>query len=269
MKIPVASSFYTESIVHAAYLHKLQKRYDQAISMMEQALQYKDNVPQFYVLFASFLDDTKQYTRAISMLKNGVTKISDNAQMHFFLGSMYDRMDMKEQVIEEMLTVLKLEPTHVHALNYLAYTYAELNRNLEDAEQYAMRAIEQMPNDGYVLDTYGWVLFKRGQVGTATKILEKAIGKQPNESIIAEHLGDVYFNQQLAEKARRMYQLAIEKESNAKVQKKLREKIAAIDNQKGMRSVSTIPRVEERAPASEDEDNSNSCVGEQRSPDCL
>jgi tetratricopeptide (TPR) repeat protein len=269
-KIPVTSTFYNEAIIHAAYLHKLMRRYDDAIQLVEKAIEYRDNVPQFYVLQASFYDDTKQYQKAIGLLTKGVQKITGNAQMHFFLGSMHDRMDNREELIKHMKPVLEIEPEHVHALNYLAYTFAEMGKHLDEAEVHAKRALEQMPDDGYILDTYGWVMFKKGDISLATQSIERAMKLQPNEAIIAEHLGDVYFAQHLAEKARRMYQLALEKESNAKIQQKLREKISALGTQTSpVRSVGRPqqPKDGERKPASGNQ--GNSCVERADDPDCL
>ena len=48
-----------------------------------------------------------------------------------------------------MNKVLEQDKDHVQALNYLAYTYAELGKNLEDAGLMANRALELQPGDGY------------------------------------------------------------------------------------------------------------------------
>ena len=50
-----------------------------------------------------------------------------------------------------MQRVIALDDSHVQALNYLAYTYADLGRNLEYAEQLVNRALKIKPNDGFIL----------------------------------------------------------------------------------------------------------------------
>ncbi|NJL23824.1 MAG: tetratricopeptide repeat protein [Calothrix sp. SM1_5_4] len=108
--------------------------------------------------------------------------------------------------IAEMNKVLELDKDHVQALNYLAYTYAEMGSNLEEAFEFANRALKLQPQDGYILDTLGWIHFKRGEIESAIKYLEAAFKIRPDEAIIAEHLGDAYLRHQMWQKAQTMYQ---------------------------------------------------------------
>lgn len=230
-KVPIGSSYFNESIVHAAYLHKLLGDYNKAIETVQQGIRIKDDHAPFYALFASILDDLKQYNRAASMLSDAVKKIPNHAQLYFFLGNMQDRVGDKEGTVASMRKVLAIDGNHVQALNFLAYTYAELGRDLADAESLARRAHVLQPNDGYIMDTLGWILLKRGSAGEAVKMLEAAYKAQPNEAIIAEHLGDAYYQQHLPEKAKKLYLRAAENETNVGTLEKIRGKISAIDRQ--------------------------------------
>jgi len=230
-KIPLGSSYYTEAVVHTAYLHKILGRHDQAIETIEVGIKSSPDQPQFYALLASILDEQKEYERGVEMLESAVRKFPEHAQLHFFLGSMQDRLGATDKTITSMRRVLEIDSNHVQALNFLAYTYAEQSRNLEEAEKMARRALTLQPNDGYILDTLGWVLFKRGQIPEAIKALEAAHRAQPKESIIAEHLGDAYYKQQLHDKAKQMYKRAAETETNSENLLKLQNKIVSIERQ--------------------------------------
>ncbi len=234
--IPVASSYYVESIVHTSYLFKLKNDYIHAIETVQSGIKNKPDQPQLYALFASFLDDQKEYKRAVDMLSEAVDKFPKHAQLNFFLGSMQDRLGKTDAVISTMKKVLEIDANHIQALNYLAYTYADHNLNLDDAERLAKHAIELQPNDGFILDTLGWIQFKIGHTSDAIKTLEAAYKMQPTESVIAEHLGDAYYKYQLPEKAKKMYLRASEIESNLDVAKKIRAKIVSIDQQNSGRS---------------------------------
>ncbi|MES2856253.1 MAG: tetratricopeptide repeat protein, partial [Bdellovibrionota bacterium] len=230
-KVPAASSYYKESIVHSAYLHKMAGDYPKAVATIEAGIKNLDDHPPFYALYASLLDDMKEYQKASVMLEKAVAKFPDNAQLYFFLGNMQDRLGQKDEVIGSMKKVLLIDKDHVQALNFLAYSYAELGINLEDAEKMARRALELQPGDAYVLDTLGWVLFKRGEVAEAVRTLEAAYKAQPDESVIAEHLADAYYQQQMPERARKLYVRAAELEKNVKNAEKIRSKLASIDSQ--------------------------------------
>lgn len=230
-KIPVGSSYYQESVVHTSYLYKLLGDYDNAVASIQEGIKTQDDHPPFYALYASLLDDLKQYDKAVVMLKDAVKKFPDHAQLHFFLGSMQDRVGDKQGTVDSMKKVLDIDKDHVQALNFLAYTYADRGIHLEDAEKLVRRAAEIQPNDGYILDTLGWVLFKKGKVPEAIRVLEAAYKIQPDESVIAEHLADAYYHQQMPDKAKRFYMRAAETETNVATIQKIRAKINAIERQ--------------------------------------
>lgn len=230
-KIPAGSSFFVDATIHSAYLTKLQGKFDQSVKIMEKAISQRDDVPQFYAFYASLLDDKRDYTRAAKMLTSAVSKFPKNTQLLFFLGSMHDRLNNTSETIANMKKVLAVDPNHVQALNYLAYTYAEHNQNLDEAEMLARKALTFQPKDGYILDTLGWILFKQDRVKEAIPMLEAAYREKSTESIIAEHLGDAYYKYELVDKARKMYLKAVDSETDERKIQEIRDKIVSIDQQ--------------------------------------
>jgi Tfp pilus assembly protein PilF len=176
------------------------------------------------------------------MLGDAVDKFPENAQLRFYYGTLFDRAGKKDRVISEMKKVLELDPKHVQAMNYLAFTWAESNLNLGEAEQMARKALAADPKDGYIMDTLGWVLYKQGRFTEAVKVLEAAFKHQSTVSIIAEHLGDAYYKHQMIEKARKMYMKAADLETDTKRVDAIKAKVTAIEKQQ-------IP-VDMRMPAS-------------------
>jgi tetratricopeptide (TPR) repeat protein len=228
-KIPASSTFYVEATVHGVYLYKLKNDYANATKWLEEAIGLRDDVAQFYTLYVSLLDDKKQYKKALAVLEKAAPKFPENTQVHFFLGSIYDKVGNKKATIKSMKAVLGIDEDHVQALNYLAYTYAELGQNLEEAYEMANKANSIRPNDAYITDTLGWVLYKKGKYSEAVKTLEVAYSLKPGEAIIAEHLGDAYLRQQLQTKAMWMYQRAMELSNSATERQKLNAKITQLE----------------------------------------
>jgi tetratricopeptide (TPR) repeat protein len=243
-KIPPASSFYSESIVHASYLHKVRGQLPEAVKMIEGAISANPENEQFYALYASFLHEEKSYSKAVGMLEKAIEKFPKSEQLAFFLGSMYDKVGKKELTIKSMKTVLAINAEHAQALNYLAYTYAEIGDNLSEAEDLARRAVSIKPDDAYIQDTLGWVLFKQGRYSDAIKTLEVAHKIKGDEAIIAEHLGDAYYRFQLPAKAKVMYQKAVETEKDEETIRKIKSKITSLEK------VPSLP-TSGRLPASE------------------
>lgn len=231
--LTASSSYYVEAVIHSSYLHKLMGDYSSAISVIEKGIEVRPEATQFYPLYASYLDDTKQYKKAVDMLEVAVKRFPENDQLYFFLGSMHDKTGNKPATLTSMKKAIEINPDHVQALNYLAYTYAEMEQNLDEAYNVASRALKLKPDDAYIQDTVGWVYFKRGNYSDAIRILESAHKLKSDESIIAEHLGDAYYMSRLLEKAKDMYRKAMKMETNEDTIRKLESKISAIEKGQG------------------------------------
>lgn len=242
-KVPPSSSYFPEAVVHTAHIYKSQGQLAKAVKAMEKAIVDEPELPQLYAYYATLLDEQKDYRKAMTMLTGAVERFPANTQLRFFLGTMQDRLGNANETIAQMVKVLEQDRDHVQALNYLAYTYAELGKNLDEAGVLAERALELQPNDGYILDTVGWIHFKRGDTETAIKYLEAAYKAKSDEAIIAEHLGDAYLRHEMWQKAHKMYQRAAQLEGSGDRHHKIQEKIASVQsqNQRATRSPASIP----------------------------
>lgn len=228
-KIEASSSHFAEATVHVAYMYQKTDRLNEAIETVEAALVQRDDIPQFYAYYASLLDEKKDFSRGITVLEKANKKFPKSAQVKYYLGSLYDRVNKKEKSMELMRGVLEIESDHVQALNFLAFTMAEQSKNLDEAEKLALRANELQPNDAYIMDTVGWIYFKRGQVEEAIRYLEAAHRLKPDEAIVAEHLGDAYYMFELADKAKEMYLKAVAVEKDETRKAEIKVKIASIN----------------------------------------
>lgn len=247
-KIEPSSTYFAESTVHVAYMYKQQNQLNEAIETMERAITEREDIPNFYAFYASLLDEKKDYARGVKVLAKASEKFPKSAQLHFYLGSMLDRVGKVEESIVQMRETLAIDKDHVQALNFIAFTYADMNKNLVEAEEMALRALELQPNDPYIMDTVGWVHFKAGRTEEAIRYLEAAQGLKPDEAILAEHLGDAYYVFELADKAREMYLKAVAVETDAKKLATLRNKIVSMDkNQNGRVPASVQDKSNDRA----------------------
>jgi len=55
------------------------------------------------------------------------------------------------------------------------------------------RAVEQRPDDGYIVDSLGWAYYRTGNYDEAVKNLERAVLLKPDDPTINDHLGDAYW----------------------------------------------------------------------------
>ena len=108
-----------------------------------------------------------------------------------------------------MQTVLKLDPDHAEALNFVGYLYADRGIRLDEAERMIKKALTLKPGNGYMIDSLGWVYFRQNRLDEAIRYLKEASEALPEDAAIIEHLGDVYVRTGQIREAVEAYERAI------------------------------------------------------------
>ena len=108
-----------------------------------------------------------------------------------------------------MQDVLRVDPSHAGALNFIGFVWADKGIHLDEAEAMIRWALKQKPRSAAISDSLGWVLFRQGQLQAAEAELRRAVGLQPEEAEIYFHLGEVLRARGLRRDARRAYERAM------------------------------------------------------------
>lgn len=230
-RVPASSSYYGEAVLHGTHILKTQGRQKEALELVQHAISQKTDLPQLYPIYASLVSEPKDVSAAIQSLEKASQQFADHIQIHFFLGTLYDKVPDKVKVVSSMEKVIELDPRHVQGLNYLAFTLAENENDLPRAEELARKALALDPQDAYIMDTVGWIMYKKGEIKDAIKYLEAAHRLIPDEAIVAEHLGDAYRRYALNSKAKEMYLRAVANEIDGEKIKEIRAKISSLERQ--------------------------------------
>ena len=216
---------------HLAWMWGQKKEYGKAISVLEKIVATYPRVSShIYTLYASLFERKKNFSKALEILSQASKIFPENVDILFYKGFVYDQSGQTDQAIKWMKAVLKIDTNHVEALNHLAFVYAEINENLESAEKMVVKALSLSPNDSYILDTAGWVFFKRGKTEKALEYLKRAYQSKPAEGLIAEHLAEVYYHLNMIDKSISLYKKAIGLEADENRRKKLEKKLLYIQS---------------------------------------
>jgi tetratricopeptide (TPR) repeat protein len=135
-----------------------------------------------------------------------VRQYPKDAELLYNYGLFLEKIGEQKNAMARMEEVLILDPENGPALNYVGYTWADNGVNLDKALEYIKKAVELMPDDGYVRDSLGWVYFKMGNSKQAVIELEKASDMVAEDPVIREHLGDAYLQANEPEKALASYE---------------------------------------------------------------
>ena len=139
-----------------------------------------------------FADCGQTYSRGIEALPQGNDKA--NSVWYYYRGICEERSKQWPKAEADMRKALELQPDQPHVLNYLGYSWVDQGINLDEGMKMIKRAVEQRPDDGYIVDSLGWAYFRIGNYDEAVKNLERAIDLKPEDPTINDHLGDAYWH---------------------------------------------------------------------------
>jgi tetratricopeptide (TPR) repeat protein len=200
---------------------------------MQTALEQKKDNLQIYFMLSQLFEESKKIPQAIDVLKKADLQFAHNSQVNYFLGTLYDRTEQKELMLRHMRLAVSYDDKNYQAMNYVAYSLAERGSQLDEAEVMAQKAYSLQQEDPFIIDTLGWVYYKKGDFQKALPLIEKAHQLSPDVAIIAEHLGDVYAKLNKDSKAKNAYLKAQDQESDRERLKILRNKITVLEKQNG------------------------------------
>jgi superkiller protein 3 len=202
-----------------------QGKYKEALEYVEKAEQAigkeKSEVAE---LRAQTLADQKQYEAAAAIYKGLIAQDKTNDHYYFMLGEVYYEAKQFADAEAAFRKAIELNENNVDAYNNLGYMFAENNMSLDEAQKLIEKALELHPNAGYIIDSLGWVYFKKGEIEKAIKTLEKAEALSTDDPAMFDHLGDAYRAKGETQKALTCYKQALALDpSMIEVQKKIDE----------------------------------------------
>ncbi|WP_197281999.1 tetratricopeptide repeat protein [Dethiosulfatarculus sandiegensis] len=215
-EIKPESEFFVDGILHLAEIMDRTDNRDKARALLEKNLSLKPDEPDLMVGLAALLEVDGDLKQAEKLLLRASEQESGNAEIHFRLGVVLDKLSRKEEAMKSLRKAIELDDHHARALNYVGYTLAEKGEDLDEAELLIRRALAVEPYSGFILDSLGWIYYKRGQYDKALVYLERAALSGEEDSVIFEHLGDTAMKLKQYKKAVQAYEHALKQDASQK-----------------------------------------------------
>jgi tetratricopeptide (TPR) repeat protein len=163
---------------------------------------------QILVAEAQILREANRLDEAYNMLGQALEQNPEEPDLlydHALTAEKLERFDVLETNLRKLIAV---RPDYAHAYNALGYSFADRNTRLEEARMLIERALELAPNDAFIVDSMGWVLYRQGDAKAAVTQLRRAWSLRPDAEIGA-HLGEVLWSTGQREEANRIWDEAL------------------------------------------------------------
>lgn len=173
-------------------------RTDQAIELLQRMASERSEETVALITLADLLRTHSRFEEAATVYSQALERVDELQPRHWAVlyarGIALERSGRWNDAERDLLQALELRPRHPYIMNYLAYSWADKGMRLDEAVEMLRSAVALKPQDGYIVDSLGWVLFRKGDHEEAVKQLERAVELRPEDPTINEHLGDAYWH---------------------------------------------------------------------------
>jgi len=190
-KVSEGDRLYPHALRFKAQLLNAMGKEKEALAIAAKGKELFPDGVIFYILESALLQEKKDLVGAENALKQGLVRLKNNPELTYELAMFYENTGKREQALALMETVIRAHPDHTNALNYVGYTLAEENRDLNRALVLIEKASRLDPENGYILDSLAWVHFKTKNYAKAWENIRYAVDIVDKDPTIWEHYGDI------------------------------------------------------------------------------
>ncbi len=226
-KIDKKSFIYIPSLLQKFSISKMNKMNEATVYLKEMENSFSNHLS----VNVELANDYRKNNNCEKALKiyNKILNQTDHNSSLFYKASCLERIGRWKEAKDIFFKIINLNKDDAYSLNYLSYSMAIRNEDLTKANQLIKNALKSYPNNGYFLDTLGWVQYKMKNYDMAIKNLQRAVSINPNSSEIMDHLGDCYLKKGRIKEAIYEWKRALKFDVTKKLKKSIKLKLEKYD----------------------------------------
>lgn len=176
--------------IRGAQVLRRQNKLDVARERLAAARAGMPGDERLVVAEAQLLRDAGRHEDAFAFLAKVLEVQPDQPDILYETALAAEKLGNLDLMERHLRRLIALKPDSPQGYNALGYTFADRNMRLAEAAELIDKALALAPDDAFVLDSKGWLLFRQGNLTAALETLQKAYAKQPDAEIAA-HIGEV------------------------------------------------------------------------------
>jgi tetratricopeptide (TPR) repeat protein len=200
-----------------------------AVNLLGKLAEERLDRPEPLIIQGNLLRYSERFSDAIQAYDKAFTRIDKIEKGHWNLyynrGVALERTKLWDRAEADFLKALELEPDQPFVLNYLGYSWVEQGRNIGRARKMIEKAVSRRRDDGYIIDSLGWVLYRLGEWKEAARHLERAVLLRPQDAVINDHFGDALWRVDRRNEARFQWKRALSMEPDEELIKGIEAKL--------------------------------------------
>jgi tetratricopeptide (TPR) repeat protein len=179
-----AQTRYAQVLAREGKLEEARSRLQQAAAKNSQQR------VQLILAEAQLLRDANQPKTAFDLVGQALDRVPNNPELLYDYAMLAEKIERVDILEASLRKLIEIRPEHAHAYNALGYSLAERNQRLPEARELIEKALKLAPDDSFIIDSMGWVLYRMGNLKDSLGYLRRAFAGRPDAEIAA-HLGEV------------------------------------------------------------------------------
>lgn len=189
--IKPSSTLYPAALQQKARLYITAGNYTEGRRIALDGRNQFPNHKEFWGLEAYALIKQNKLVDAEDLLHQSLKQYPNDEDLLFSLGSVQDEAGTKDKALHTMERILTVNPNNYQALNYVGYTLAEADKDLDRALALITTALRQKPDADYIVDSLAWVQYRLHRYDEAWASIQRCISLGGDDAAIWEHYGDI------------------------------------------------------------------------------
>ncbi|MEA3219217.1 tetratricopeptide repeat protein [Immundisolibacter sp.] len=206
-----AGEHYLDALLRRANLLAQQGDLDAGVALLAAAAsESEDNRTRLLLAQSDLLLQGNRALQAEALINEALAQEPDSMDLLFARSMVLEKLNRTAEMEQDLRRILEIDPKNANALNAWGYTLADRGERLDEAHTLISRALEQSPDNPYILDSLGWVLFRKGDLVGAESYLRRALSLLPDAEVYA-HLAEVLHAQGRTDEARKVLAEGLDK----------------------------------------------------------
>jgi tetratricopeptide (TPR) repeat protein len=182
---------YVQAQIRYAQVLSRQGKLDAARDRLQQAAARNSEQRVLLILAeAQLLREANRPKAAFDLVGQALDRMPNNPELLYDYAMLAEKIERVDILEESLRKLIEIRPEHAHAYNALGYSFADRNLRLPEARELIEKALKLAPDDFFIIDSMGWVLYRMGNHRDALGYLRRAFAGRPDAEIAA-HLGEV------------------------------------------------------------------------------
>lgn len=175
-----------------------------AVQLQQDYADDPDSLRTAYELDAQLYSRHDEYTKAIATYDRGLQALPNDPVLIYDRGIEEANAGKTDVALKDFRKVLAQNPDNVEAMNALGFTLADADRDLPEATKLLSNALAAKPDAAAIMDSWGWLQYRLGNLGQAENYLKRAWSAQQDPDI-GVHLGEVLWKLGQQQHAREIF----------------------------------------------------------------